>query len=79
MWNSEAVLGPVQITDMQTPFISGHIYMKDAKCAETNEKTIFLFLRFLVFEIWSFKFNQFADLKIPPKRCALCNALKRIF
>ena len=30
---------------------SGYIYMKDAECAETNEKSIF---RFLIFEMWSF-------------------------
>ena len=26
--------------------------MKDAEYAETNEKSIFRFLRFLVFELW---------------------------
>ena len=35
-------------------FESVHIYMKDAECAETNEKSMFRFLRFLVFEIWTF-------------------------
>ena len=50
-------MGPVQINDMQTPptLRSDYIYMKDALCAETNEKIIFPILQFLVFEIWSFK------------------------
>ena len=30
-------------------FKSGQIYRKGAKCAETNEKSIFLFL---VFDLW---------------------------
>ena len=30
------------------------IYMKDAECAETNEKSILRFLQFLDFEMWSF-------------------------
>ena len=34
-------------------FKSVQMYMKDAKCAETNKKSIFSFLRFLVFEIWT--------------------------
>ena len=32
-------------------FKNGHIYMKDAECPETNEKSIFLYLQFLVSEI----------------------------
>ena len=43
-------------------YISGHIYiyiyMKDAEWVETNEKSIFWFLRFLVLEIWSFFFQK---------------------
>ena len=31
---------------------NSHICMKDAQCAETNEKSIFRFLQFLVFEFW---------------------------
>ena len=48
------LLGLSPINDMQTPTrseMNGQIYMKDAHCAETIEKSIFLFLRFLVFEI----------------------------
>ena len=47
---------PIPTTDMQTPpppLRNGYICMKDAQCAETNEKLIFPFLRFLGFEIWS--------------------------
>ena len=58
-------LGLVSITDMQTsppptpPFINGHKFMKDAQCAETNEKSIFRFLRFLFFELWLISFTIF--------------------
>ena len=34
---------------------SDYIFMKDAECAQINEKYIFRFLLFLVFEIWSLK------------------------
>ena len=45
---------------MQTPLPrSGQIYKKGAKCAETNEKLIFRFLRFLFFEIWSILYSTF--------------------
>ena len=46
---------------MQTPppLRSGHIYMKDTHCAETNEKLIFLFLRFLFFELYSILYSKF--------------------
>ena len=42
--------------------------MKDAECAETNEKLIF---RFLVFEIWSFLYSRLGlsptkDMQTPP-------------
>ena len=33
------------------PSRSGHIYMKDAHCAEPNEKLIFRFFQFLFFEL----------------------------
>ena len=35
---------------------TGHIYMKYAHCAETNEKSIF---RFLIFELWLIVFEIF--------------------
>ena len=37
---------------------NGQIYMKDAQCPETNEKSIIRFLRFLVYEIWQFKIRR---------------------
>ena len=44
--------------DMQAPLLpplrSGHIDMKDAECAEKNEKLIF---RFLLFELWLIVFT----------------------
>ena len=45
----------VPICRLQTlpPLKNGQIYMKDAHCAATNEKSIFRFLRFLFFELWS--------------------------
>ena len=42
--------------DMQTPplpFSFAPVLMKDAQCAESNEKSYFRFFQFLVFEIWS--------------------------
>ena len=51
------VYGLFPIKDMQTlpPSLrNSQIYMKDANCAETNEKSIF---RFLFFELW-WKFIQ---------------------
>ena len=41
------------VTDQTNSFIGGQIYIKDVQCAETNENTIFRFLRFSVSEIWS--------------------------
>ena len=41
-------IGPVPIKDMQTPPLrNGHIYMKDAQCAETIEESTFRFLVFI--------------------------------
>ena len=45
---------------MQTPLRSGHIYMEDAQCAGTNEKSI---LQFLLFEI----FKNLATKKLMTK------------
>ena len=42
-------------------FISVHNYMKDAKCTETNKKSIF---RFLVDEIWSFLYSKFVNFSM---------------
>ena len=43
-------MDPVTKKNMQTPssIRNGHLYIKDAQCAETNEK---LYLRFLVFDL----------------------------
>ena len=35
--------------------------MKDAESAETNEKSIFQFSDFLVFEIWSFLYSKLVN------------------
>ena len=35
-----------------------YIYMRDAQCAETNDKSIF---QFLVFEIWSLQICRYAS------------------
>ena len=40
-------------------FKSVKIYMKDAECAETNEKSIFRFCRFLFFELCSFLYSKY--------------------
>ena len=42
-------------------FKSVQIYMNDVECAETNEASIFRFLRFLVFEIWAILYSQFLE------------------
>ena len=42
---SHLQLGPVPSKDMQTPPLrNGPIFMKNAQCAETNEKSIFRFI-----------------------------------
>ena len=41
--------GPVRSIDMQTsPLRNGQIFMKDAQCAETNEKSIIVLTVLLV-------------------------------
>ena len=53
-WNAKenwALLVPSK--DMQTPPLrSGHIYMKDARNAASNEKSCIRFFRFLFFVLW---------------------------
>ena len=39
-------LPQLTIRRVQKEFKSGHIFMKDAECAETNEKSIFRFFSF---------------------------------
>ena len=52
-----------------SPLRNGHIYMKDARCAETNEESIF---PFWFFEIWSFKILRFFwEKKNHSKRCKM--------
>ena len=43
------------VTDQIKSFKSVQIYMKDAECVETNEKSIF---RFWFFELWSFLYSK---------------------
>ena len=48
------IYGPVPSKDMQTPpplLRSGHLCIKDAQSAETDEKLCIRFFRFLVFEL----------------------------
>ena len=45
-------------------FKSVHIYMKDAECAETNEKLIFRLFWFLVFEVWWFLYSKLVNSSI---------------
>ena len=41
-----------RVTDQKkNSFISGQIYLKDAQCTETNEKSCNRFFRFLIFEL----------------------------
>ena len=48
--------------DFQVPikksFKRGQIYIKDAQCAETNEKSI---LRFLFFQLWSILYSKLIE------------------
>ena len=37
------------------------MYMEDAECAETNEKSIF---RFLTFEIWLFFYSKLVNFSL---------------
>ena len=41
-------------------FKRGQIYMKNPELVESKEKSNFIFLRFLIFELWSF-FTQIFD------------------
>ena len=47
---------PVPSKDMQTPPLSKVFSMKDAVCAETNEKSI---SRFSFFKLWSFFYSKY--------------------
>ena len=62
------MLGPVTKKDMQTPvpllLRSGHLYVKDAQCAETNEKSFF---RFSVFELL---FAREITIRLQRKNCS---------
>ena len=48
-----------------------------AQCFQTNEKSIFRFLLFLVSEIWSFSLKHLAETFVLSKK--MHNVLKRIF
>ena len=58
-------MAPNSINNMQTfpspPLKSDHIGIIDAQCAQTNEKSIFPFLRFLIFEIWLILYSKFIE------------------
>ena len=45
-------------------FKSANVYMKDAECAERNEKLIFRFMRFLVFGKWSFLYSKLINFSM---------------
>ena len=49
--------------DMQThhPLEISSIFMKDVHNAESNEKSIFRFLKFLFFELWLSVFTIYGD------------------
>ena len=60
------------VNDMQTLLSrplnkSRFLFLKQkvAQCSEKNEKLIFRFLRFLVFEMWSFKIIFFEFFFVP--------------
>ena len=44
-----------------TPFTSGHIYMKDAHSAESNEKLCIRFFRFLFFELYFISYSKIIE------------------
>ena len=65
-------LGWFLANDNQTPhsFRNGHICMKDAQSAETNEKLIFRFFGFFFFELWTKflrYFEKWRETKFVPK------------
>ena len=45
------------VTDRKKYFISNQIYRREAQWAETNEKSIFQFVRFSFFELWLIVFT----------------------
>ena len=51
------IFGCFPTKDMQTPppLRSGHLFIKDGECAESNEESYFRFFRFLVFELLAAK------------------------
>ena len=63
--NGIPVGGPVPINDMEWTSLNsdqiGVLFQKVAQCSETYEKTIFWFLRFLVFETWSMLYSNFLE------------------
>ena len=40
------IVSQLRICRLPTPLRSGHLYIKDAQCAETNEKSYFRFSDF---------------------------------
>ena len=67
--------GPVTKKDMQTsPLRNGHLYMKVAQCAETNDKSCFRFFRFR--GIGRQRFNQSATKKNHSKVAKLTGKMR---
>ena len=55
-------MGQREIAEIGHPSPRFHpVLMKDAECAETNEKLIF---RFLAFEIWSFFYSKLVHFQL---------------
>ena len=62
--------GPVPCKDPSPPPLrSGHIHMKDAHSAESNEKSYFRYFRFLFFQLWLIVFTINGDTPgVPPTK-----------
>ena len=51
--------------------------MKDARSAESNEKSYFRFFRFLFFELWLIVFTIYGDTQsVPPTKKKLFKVIK---
>ena len=77
-------LSQLTISRHPAPLKSGHIGIRDAQCAETNQKTIFRFLSFKIWSIMCSKFSEFLS-KEPNisifclNRCAMFWNAEQIF
>ena len=68
--------GPVPCKDPSPPPLrSGHIHMKDAHSAESNEKSYF---RFLFFQLWLIVFTINGDTPgVPPTKKIGCSKVAK--